>query len=373
MKNLIKYASIWSIVMMASVVVGQNQSKVENPNWANNDDWTIMAPYFNMRTSAKLIHNSRVMFADIIIGDGDTLIVGEGATFSMGGSIDIRTEGVLIVYGVLEGNGSNAELDVDGTFIVKTNGVVNWAGSWDNVNPDGTVVVDGWITIGNDLDNNGIITGVGCIQVSGGLDNSGSIFECSLPGDNCGPSIGNCPYPLPVELTEFNLEEVASGVKISWTTASERNNDYFTIQKSIDGLMWEEVMTVEGTGTSTELNSYEEYDNNYYVGLSYYRLMQTDFDGKEMYSETKAITMEKMVCSMFVVYPNPSSHQFTIEGDCLSEYSITLYDSNQKRVQANFQRNGATAILDVQNLSKGIYFLRVTDGIDTEVIQLMIK
>jgi hypothetical protein len=68
-------------------------------------------------------------------------------------------------------------------------------------------------------------------------------------------------------------------VKLEWQTASEVNNDFFTIEKSLNGTDWEIVKKVDGAGNSGKLLNYSAYDYSPYAGVSYYRLKQTDYDG----------------------------------------------------------------------------------------------
>ncbi|PCI95793.1 MAG: hypothetical protein COB15_11780 [Flavobacteriales bacterium] len=86
--------------------------------------------------------------------------------------------------------------------------------------------------------------------------------------------------PLPVELISFEANINDDKVDIKWVTASEINNDYFTIERSIDGKDWAEIMTVNGAGNSNQLREYFDIDYDPIKGISYYRLKQTDFDGK---------------------------------------------------------------------------------------------
>lgn len=90
--------------------------------------------------------------------------------------------------------------------------------------------------------------------------------------------------PLPVELVTFYGEKGKQNNILRWTTASEKNNDYFTIEKTTDGKEFYEVGRIEGAGNSIYHNSYSLTDPNFDQVLNYYRLVQTDFDGKKEYS-----------------------------------------------------------------------------------------
>jgi hypothetical protein len=110
------------------------------------------------------------------------------------------------------------------------------------------------------------------------------------------------PSTLPIELVSFEAKPtIYNTVDLTWVTASELNNDFFTIERSIDGLNWEIVDTLSGAGTTNQENNYKLTDKRPHFGLSYYRLKQTDFDGtteifypKSVFIETK----EKMLINV---------------------------------------------------------------------------
>lgn len=85
---------------------------------------------------------------------------------------------------------------------------------------------------------------------------------------------------LPVELVSFSAEKHKNSNVISWITASEKNNDYFLIEKSLDGENWRPIGKVSGAGNSSEMISYSLKDENVDDVVNYYRLTQVDFDGK---------------------------------------------------------------------------------------------
>lgn len=86
--------------------------------------------------------------------------------------------------------------------------------------------------------------------------------------------------PLPVELTSFTGENKFEVNTLSWETATETNNDYFTMEHSFDGFNWSIIQKIQGKGSSTSANSYSAEHRNYPHAINYYRLSQTDYDGK---------------------------------------------------------------------------------------------
>jgi len=95
--------------------------------------------------------------------------------------------------------------------------------------------------------------------------------------------IGNTGFALPIELISFTAEQFGSDINpiviIEWAVASQVNNDYYEIKRSVDVEDWQVVATVEGAGNSNTQMSYQVVDDNPIIGTSYYMLSQTDYDG----------------------------------------------------------------------------------------------
>ena len=91
--------------------------------------------------------------------------------------------------------------------------------------------------------------------------------------------LSSASNPLPIELLSFTATCINAGVSINWQTASETNNNYFTIESSITA-KHEKHLLVPGTGNSNTLLSYSYNDNSAYSGSAYYRLIQTDYNGQ---------------------------------------------------------------------------------------------
>jgi len=93
---------------------------------------------------------------------------------------------------------------------------------------------------------------------------------------------------------------------LDWRTASEINNDYFTIERSVDGVNFEIIDIINGAGNSNNILHYETIDSNPLEGVSYYRLKQTDYDGQFEYSSIVSVrNHEETISQEINVYPNP--------------------------------------------------------------------
>lgn len=96
--------------------------------------------------------------------------------------------------------------------------------------------------------------------------------------------------PLPVSWLYLEAQRKEEFVAIQWTTASEYNNDYFSLEKSTDQYNFTTLAKIDGAGTSTVLHNYSYNDYTATDGIVYYRIRQTDFDGKQTYSKTVAVS-----------------------------------------------------------------------------------
>jgi hypothetical protein len=116
---------------------------------------------------------------------------------------------------------------------------------------------------------------------------------------------------LPVTLTAFNAKLKGSEVEADWTTSSEINNDYFMLQRSLNGKDFTDVGKVDGHGNTEVQEAYSYEDKEPLPGVSYYRLKQVDFNGKTSYSEIREVS--KSVANINSVYPNPFNDHFTVD------------------------------------------------------------
>ena len=113
--------------------------------------------------------------------------------------------------------------------------------------------------------------------------------------------------PLPIELLSFEAQTNNNHVDLKWSTASETNNDFFTIEKSKDGQNFVVVGKEDGAGNSTTIINYSGVDYSPYTGISYYRLKQTDFNGQFTYSNIIPVEFNRVDEANISIFPNPLS------------------------------------------------------------------
>jgi biopolymer transport protein ExbB len=169
---------------------------------------------------------------------------------------------------------------------------------------------------------------------------------------------------LPTELLRFTCYATENKtVAIEWETASEVNNDYFTIERSKDGKTWHEIERINGAGTSSTHKNYATVDENPFDGISYYRLKQTDFDGSFDYSQTVTVNFDDIESSSVFIYPNPTSNKIIVEANEHELQQLKVYDMLGQEVtlltsQSSLQNNKIE--IDLSGLSSGVYFIKTT-------------
>ncbi len=129
-------------------------------------------------------------------------------------------------------------------------------------------------------------------------------------------SVGSAGTALPVEFSNFDATLKGNQVELKWTTESEENNDFFTVQRSADLVTWFDIAEVKGAGTTFEKNSYVAYDNAPFNGLSYYRIKQTDYNGNYDFSAVRKMAFSENTSDeieILSVFPNPFNSQLTVQ------------------------------------------------------------
>lgn len=173
----------------------------------------------------------------------------------------------------------------------------------------------------------------------------------------------------PVEMIGFEATQVGESVQLDWATASEINNDYFAVEKSTDGRIWQQVATVEGVGTTTETSTYREYDHRLTIGNSYYRLAQVDLDGNISYSSVKTVTIASLEGpDVISLYPNPATDLVQVQG--VEGTAPQVYEMTGKNLTATLpvtEKGPGEYEVNLSSLPDGVYLIRM--GKASEMIQ----
>ncbi|ANQ51277.1 T9SS type A sorting domain-containing protein [Flammeovirga sp. MY04] len=175
---------------------------------------------------------------------------------------------------------------------------------------------------------------------------------------------------LPVELISFTSKVNDNSVDLNWSTASEFNASHFIIEKSSDNSNWEEIGKIDAAGNSTTIKSYAFTDNEFGNAVSYYRLVQVDFDGKSEIFGPLTVYPKGLQRNLEVmIFPNPSVDKLNLQLSGISEgmeFEITVLDKLGKVVFAeNSISENNSFIYDLNrhlDVQPGNYFLMIRSG-----------
>ena len=177
---------------------------------------------------------------------------------------------------------------------------------------------------------------------------------------------------VPVEFLSFSGEwnEESDVNELTWSTATEVNNEYFVIERSVNGGVFTDVGTVQGAGNSTQVLTYDFDDEDISQNGDYaYRIRQVDYDGAYDYSKTIVIRVQRDILMDASVYPNPASQFLTIDlqAGVRSDVTVHLLDVEGRLIKSNLieaqEIDGKEKFrVNITDIEAGTYILRVSIG-----------
>jgi hypothetical protein len=266
-----------------------------------------------------------------------------------------------------------------------------WIRAGDMNDPKGAIASFGSSTLASwvppcDMQNHStMLLTAELMQTVGGICFNGIMHAMDLWGGSSGEGLklmeqynimGDCTTILalditvPVELTDFTIENISGEVIIKWQTATETNNSGFAVERSHESVVnskknWEGIIFIEGNGTTTEVTEYTYRDKIEKSGTYYYRLKQIDFDGATSYSQEIKIDVNGPTeFALMQNYPNPFNPATTIRFalPAKTDIVIAVYNSIGEEVAEIFKgemEEGYHQVkFDASNLSSGVYFYR---------------
>jgi hypothetical protein len=231
--------------------------------------------------------------------------------------------------------------------------------SWDNVFSCGVTNTadlrvsrwDGtkWTNLGN-----ATLTGnatEGTLNSSAGITNFSPFTLASVGTAN----------PLPVELIAFDAICEDGNVTMHWSTASEHNNAYFTIERSMDALNWENMTSSAGAGNSTQLLQYNWMDTEPIRAPRYYQLKQTDFDGAFTYSELVYVKDCSTADNSLTILPNPASEyvQLSLSNGKIEGFQV-MDSRGQLVAEQSLKEQTSFYNLAIASFQPGVYLVYVS-------------
>lgn len=359
-------SSIIAFIFITSQLLGASFTSQQSGDWDVAATWDNGVPGMNNNDVITISTGHSVTKTGDLDNNKNGIVFHVYGTLTINGTLDVKNNMVFNIYS--GGNviisdltaDQNATLTINGGGTATITGDMTFGGGA-IVTVDGTLTVDGDVTVGS----GSTLGGAGDVDF-GTCSDSGSGF-CSMG-------------PLPVELVSFHAIQKGSEVVIEWATASELNNDFFTIERSRNGKHFEIVATVAGNGTDKQANDYQFIDRDPYLGLSYYRLSQTDFDGTTEQFPMVSVLFRPIGKENLSVYPNPMRGRFVqlkSSGKVANEL-ITLRITNlqgrlikNQQIQADEYGN-IDLHLDLENLlRKNTYIVELISTTAKEYIKVV--
>lgn len=177
-------------------------------------------------------------------------------------------------------------------------------------------------------------------------------------------TLGNANAPLPVELAAFTARAEGSAARLKWTTASEKNNAYFAVERSLDGREFSTIGRQPGQGSKASPTSYTFLDDKPVTSsarqATYYRLRQVDTDGTTSYSPVRTVQPTDQSASRFTVFPAPArAGQPLAVAGLPAGTAVQLLDALGRRIVTGTTDAAGTAQLALPNgLAAGVYVVR---------------
>ena len=186
-------------------------------------------------------------------------------------------------------------------------------------------------------------------------------------------AIAHAVNPLPIELVSFEGNCSDRMLTFQWITASETDNDFFTIEASTDGYNFETIKVIPGGGTTTSTQNYQATVNSSGLQYVYYRLKQTDFDGKHSYSNIIYVSCSGVNgdYSQTTIFPNPANEYVTIDfGFAVNGiYAISIYDVLGKEIlHYQVTKESHENITVPLKVATGNYYMKIRHVLDESVV-----
>ncbi len=207
----------------------------------------------------------------------------------------------------------------------------------------------------NALVRNTICNQIGLNPYAGGISDGHANFSILNFISN------DCLTLLPINLISLNVT-CNNDAEIEWITASEVNNDFYTIERSNNDITWHTIAKIDGAGYSSSPIHYKFIDSLPNYGTNYYRLKQTDFDGTSIYFNALAVSCLDEEKSILTINPNPSSGIFQIKG--LQENSTITIINAIGEIVATSNCSTDNCFIDIKFKSEGIYFAVIKNNLE---------
>lgn len=320
----------------------------------------------------------------ILVGEGSTVTI-DNSTFDSNSAVSSGNGGAIAINSTNGSTGGTPSIDLnncsfsnnsapDGADIFTRGSfggdVTAFECTWTSAGGDNLHINDGTITLENSGNPNEI----------GGVSFTNTTVSTTTPATACPVMLDAClSSPLPVELLSFSGDCSTNKNLLTWSTASEKNNDYFLLERSINGLDFQRIAMVQGAGNTQLEQEYLFSDYDFLPGTSYYRLTQVDFDGK---SETFDIISLQNDCveeEGLRAYYNQQTGRIRLflEVEARDIVSLSVYAISGQGVPVSFEQmnknSGYSEIAPFTEFAKGIYIITLQTANEVKTAKISIQ
>lgn len=214
---------------------------------------------------------------------------------------------------------------------------------------------------------------------TGNSFNLQSIYKLAMILTPATIAAGKAPSVLPVSLVNFAASRTEEGNVLAWSTATEKNSDYFQIERSANATTWVALGKVASHKNSTTLQNYSFTDNTA-NGTVYYRLKMVDLDGTTEYSKVIMVKTSALQASALCVYPNPVQNaenlkiRFSAPENSYATVSvIDMMGDVVKKVTQTAQVGENALAIEIAALKPGMYIVQISAGATKETTRVIVK
>jgi hypothetical protein len=305
------YTTLLTLLMATSLMAG-SITATNDTDWDLNNTWNLNRQPQN----------------------GDSIIIPADRTVTLDINVDLDNV-IVVVAGVLNLTNGKLRLNATSRIIVQSNGKITGINSNDQ------------IKIGNEVKFDGIKL----------LQTGYSYADNSTGNGFLAAAI------LPVHFQSFYVTRQGSNSQLSWSTSEEMNNNYYAVERSIDGRSWKQVAVVMGAGTSALVNKYSYTDKNISDAVVYYRIRQVDMSGVTFYSVTRFLRNNGNNQVTNIYTSSNKSVTIDFNSDVKDNVSIQLINmSGQVILRKEFNQASYRLIVDAMSASSGVYAVRISDS-----------
>lgn len=173
----------------------------------------------------------------------------------------------------------------------------------------------------------------------------------------------NMAEALPVTFTSFFAVKQSNAIVLTWSTAQEKDNSHFEVEKSTDGRQWKMMAVVFGNGTTSQAQQYSYTDRSDLSSVAYYRIRQVDVDGNSVYTIVKTVRSEEAKKEATIYAASKNTINIDLNSAAKKDMQVTVLNMNgQVMARQVFHAASYRVNMQIPSVANGMYVVVVTDN-----------